>query len=164
MFIQIRKATIDEAQSLTKIAFESKKTWNYPMEYMEIWKDELTINDEYIEKNFVFAAERRKQLLGFISIVLIKEDSKFGKVLVKKGYWLDHLFVLPKFQNRRIGMKLMKQAFLFCEENWIDELSIFVDPYAVGFYEKMGAEFVQKTPSSIEGREIPIYKFSFNPK
>ena len=60
--ITIREAIIGEARLLTKIAFAAKRTWDYPEEYMIIWKDELTITDDYIDENIVFVAERRKQV------------------------------------------------------------------------------------------------------
>jgi hypothetical protein len=44
----------------------------------------------------------------------------------------------------------------------MDELKIFVDPHATGFYEKMGAKFNENSPSSIEGREVPVYFFIIN--
>jgi maltose O-acetyltransferase len=55
----------------------------------------------------------------------------------------------------------MKHALNYCEENWIDELRIFVDPNADVFYEKMGATFIENSPSSIEGRDISVYGFKF---
>ena len=157
--ITIREAKTEEANTLTKIAFSAKRTWNYPEEYMAIWKDELTITDDYIDRNTVYVAERRNKIVGFYSIVLLKKDATFGEVLVKQGYWLDHLFIDPNYQYKGIGKKLINAIFNFCKENWIDELSIFVDPNSSEFYEKMGAKFVKNSPSSIKGREIPIYRF-----
>ena len=43
-----------------------------------------------------------------------------------------------------------------------NELNIFVDPNAEGFYVKMGAKFVRTSKSSIPDRTIPIYCFKFN--
>ena len=158
----IRIALPGEAGVLTEIAFTAKRTWNYPESYFEIWKDELTINKDYIHKNIVFVAETDYQVVGFYSIVVIQNNFMAGNVLVKKGFWLEHLFVKPSFQKKGIGRMLMEHALNYCEENWIDELRIFVDPNAVGFYEKMGAKFIENSPSSIEGREIPVYFFIIN--
>jgi len=158
----IRIALPGEAGVLTEIAFTAKRTWNYPESYFEIWKDELTINKDYIHKNIVFVAEADYQVVGFYSIVVIQNNFMAGNVLVKKGFWLEHLFVKPSFQKKGIGRMLMEHALNYCEENWIDELRIFVDPNAVGFYEKMGAKFIENSPSSIEGREIPVYFFIIN--
>lgn len=157
----IRFALPDETEILTEIAFAAKRTWSYPEEYYEIWKDELSITKDYINNNIVFVAEKGKQVVGFYSIVVIQNDFIAGNVLVKKGFWMEHLFVKPSFQKKGIGRKLMKHALDYCEENWMDELKIFVDPHATGFYEKMGATFIENSPSSIEGRKVPVYGFKF---
>lgn len=158
----IRIALPGEAKILTEIALASKHTWKYPESYFEIWKDELTITKEYINNNIVFVVESDNQLVGFYSIVVVPNNFMSGNVLVKKGFWLEHLFIEPSFQRKGIGRLLMEHALNYCEENWIDELKIFVDPHAVGFYEKMGATFIENSPSSIEGREIPVYFFIIN--
>jgi len=159
---KIRIALPGEAGVLTEIAFAAKHTWNYPESYFEIWKDELTITKEYINNNIVFVAESDNQVVGFYSIVVIQNDFIAGNVLVKRGFWMEHLFVKPSFQNKGIGRTLMVHALSYCEENWIDEIKIFVDPNAIGFYEKMGAKFLENSLSSIEGREIPVYFFIIN--
>jgi maltose O-acetyltransferase len=157
---EIRMAYPNEGITLTEIAFAAKRTWNYPESYFDIWKDELTITKEYIEKNIVFVYEKREHVVGFYSIVSVIDDFMAGNVPVKKGFWLEHLFIKPSFQHKGIGRKLMEHVITYCEENWIDELKIFVDPNAIGFYEIMGATFIENSPSSIEGREIPVYGFT----
>jgi GNAT superfamily N-acetyltransferase len=159
---KIRIALPGEADILTEIAFTAKRTWKYPESYFEIWKDELTITKEYVSNNIVFVGESDNQVVGFYSIVVVPNDFMAGNVLVKKGFWLEHLFVKPSFQNKGIGRMFMEHALSYCEENWIDGLKIFVDPNATGFYEKMGATFIENTSSSIEGREIPVYFFIIN--
>jgi len=161
MELKIRIALPTEANILTKIAFAAKHCWYYPESYFEIWKNELTITPEYILENIVVVAQSGHQIVGFYSIVSVKDDFMAGNILVKKGFWLDHLFIKPEFQRIGIGKKLTEHALNYCAENWIDELLIFVDPNAALFYEKLGASFVKNTPSSIEGREIPAYRFTF---
>jgi hypothetical protein len=39
----IRQASQADCEILTEISVSSKNYWNYPKEYFEIWKDELTI-------------------------------------------------------------------------------------------------------------------------
>ncbi len=42
------KLRAEEAEILTEISFQSKGYWDYPPEYFDIWKDELTITGDYI--------------------------------------------------------------------------------------------------------------------
>lgn len=53
----MRSARKCDADSLTRVSFASKGHWPYPRTYFEIWKDELTIAPDYIEKNVVFVYE-----------------------------------------------------------------------------------------------------------
>ena len=159
MYEEIRKATCGDANILTSIAFAAKRTWNYPEQYFEIWEKELTITDSYIENNIVFVFEK-VVIQGFYSIVYLQEDLYLNNILVNKGYWMDHLFVLPDSQNKGIGRSLFSHAITYCAKKKVDSLRIFVDPNAVTFYEKMGAQYCKDSPSSIPGRVVPIYCFS----
>ena len=160
MIEKIRIASPSEDELLTEIAFSAKRTWNYPEEYYKIWEKELTITKDYIDKNIVFLAERGKQVVGFYSIVLFNGDHIVDNISIESGYWMDHIFVKPNYQKKGIGRRLMQHALNYCKENWIDELRVFVDPHVIDFYEKSGARFIRNSPSSIEGREIPVYGFN----
>jgi hypothetical protein len=41
-----------------------------------------------------------------------------------------------------------------CSRTSIDRLHIFSDPSAKGFYDKIGARYIDESPSSIEGRKV----------
>lgn len=157
MNLSFRNALTNDAERLTEIAFAAKRIWNYPDEYFTIWKDELTITEKYIDENVVFVAKEIELIVGFVSMVFLPQEKQFGNVKVAAGYWMDHLFVDPNFQHRGIGFNLVEAIKLFCREHRIDSLKIFVDPNAKGFYELVGAKFVENSPSSIDGREIPVF-------
>jgi len=74
---------------LTEISFSAKRYWNYPEEYFEKWKDELTITENYTKYNIVFTACTNSRIAGFYSIVNNPHDQTFGKVFMKAGYWID---------------------------------------------------------------------------
>lgn len=153
-----RNALTNDAERLTEIAFAAKRTWNYPEEYFAIWRGELTISEMYINENVVLVAEEDELLVGFVTLVHVPEDVQFGNVKVEAAYWMDHLFVDPNFQHRGIGSNLVDVIKQFCRNQGIESLMIFVDPNAIGFYEKVGARFDKSSPSSIVGREIPVYR------
>lgn len=160
MDIKIRIALPEDSLILTEIAFSAKRTWDYPESYFEIWKDELTIKEEYIRNNIVLKAIVNEDIAGFISVVEVPEDFTSGKVFVGKGFWVEHIFIRPEYQQKGIGSKLLEKTCSLCIEKGIEILKIFVDPYAEGFYKKEGAEFIYESPSSIEGRNIPVYQIN----
>lgn len=159
--IEIRKAETTDSEVLTKISFLAKRYWNYPEDYYDKWKDELTITKAYIKYNIVFTALINNNIVGFYSIVNNPRDQSFGKVFMKAGYWMEHIFIRPDYINKGIGSKLIDHLKYFCKHNKIYNLKIFVDPNAKGFYEKVGATFKYISESNIENRLIPVFEFDF---
>ncbi len=155
--IQIEKAKQSDSSILTEIAFSAKKHWNYPDNYFEIWKDELTITEEYVNQNIVYQASSENLILGFYSIVENKSDFSAGGIFVQKGFWLEHIFIRPNFHEFGIGRQLIEHAKMISKDMKIDNLLVFVDPFAAGFYNKIGAKFLYDSKSSIPDRLIPVY-------
>lgn len=155
--IQISKVQNSDADVLTDISFAAKKHWNYPDSYYDLWRDELTITKEYILQNIVFKALYMDVVIGFYSITENKEDFYSGGTFVKKRFWLEHLFIKPEYHKLGIGVMLMNHAKQVLRDLGITDLLIFVDPYAKGFYDKVGARYLYDSKSSIPGRMIPVY-------
>ena len=72
---------------------------------------------------------------------------------------MEHLFVDPRCMKRRIGSELARRALDYAASENAGRILVFVDPFARGFYEKTGAEFVRMSSSSIPGREIPVFAY-----
>ena len=157
MEVIIRQAKPEEHETLTQISFAAKKYWNYPQEYFDVWKDELTISEDYVKDNSVFVAEADGEPTAYYSIVEVKQEFRAGKTKVEKGFWLEHMFVMPEYIGKGIGRAMYAHMKEHCRSKLIDKLRIFADPYAKGFYEKMGATYIKERPSSIEGRTVSLY-------
>lgn len=162
--INIVQAHCSDFETLTEIAFSAKRHWNYPDDYFDIWKDELTITREYIDKNIVYKALLFDTALGFYSIVENGNDFWTNGVFVKKGFWLEHIFIRPEFHEMGIGRLLMNHAEMVSKNKDISNLLIFVDPFAKGFYDKIGAEYLYESKSSIIERPIPVYNLNIKKK
>ncbi len=158
--IRIELAVPSDCIRLTAIAFAAKRHWNYPEEYFDIWRNELTITKDYIDKNLVFVAICDEEVIGFGAIVVVESAFLAGEVFVEEGYWLDHLFIDPCFLYQGIGTKLIDYATKFCSKKGVSKLLIFTDPHAVAFYEKSGAVFLYDSLTSIRERKIPVYCLS----
>lgn len=157
MSIAIRRAQESEHARLTQIAFAAKRHWQYPESWIDKWANELTISKDYIRYNQVFVAEMDSRIVGFYSIVFLQEEMMFGKIRMEQGYWLDHMFIMPEYHHEGIGGSMIQHIQ---KSGMYPHMHIFVDPHATGFYEKMGAKFVRSSPSSIEGRDIPVYSLN----
>jgi GNAT superfamily N-acetyltransferase len=153
----IRPGKKEEAQILTELSFESKGYWGYPKEYFEIWKPELTITPDYIEKNDVLVFESDGAIVGYYSIIELENDMVVSGTKIVKGHWLEHMFIAPKYIGRGIGTIMFDHLRKRCEIKGIRKLGILSDPNARGFYEKMGCDYQGEFPSTIAGRTTPLF-------
>ena len=151
----IRRAKIQEAEILTKISFSSKGYWNYPEEFYGIWSKELTISSDYIRKNDVFVFENESKIIGYYSIVDLKDDIEVSGIKISKGCWLEHMFIEPQRIGKGIGTKMFEHLLEWCTSQGFYKLGVLADPNSRGFYEKMGCEYKFEYPSTIKDRTTP---------
>lgn len=157
----ISNASKEVTDKLTQIAFEAKKYWNYPEEYFINWEKELTITKEYINSNIVRCIEYNNEIIGFYSMCFVENTMKIGNIDIEHGFWLDHMFIKPKYHKKGLGRKSFEDIRHLYNNKLIENtFRIFVDPNAIGFYEKMGAKFIRMSDSSIKDRRIPVYEYS----
>ena len=156
--MKLRKAHKNESQILTAISFSSKRFWNYPEEYFDIWKGELTITPEYIGNNKVFVVERDSSPVAYYSIIHLASDTKIADARLEKGFWLEHMFVLPEYIGKNIGTTMISHLISFCKKDKVREICVLADPHAKEFYIKMGFYFERDYPSTIYGRTTPMLR------
>ena len=156
----IRRAAKEEADMLTAISFRSKRYWNYPESYYEIWHDELTITAEYIDQHEVYVAELNEEVIGYYSIIHLDRDMEISGIPLARGYWLEHMFVLPAHMGCSIGTGMISHLFKICNLKNISRINVLADPNAREFYTKRGFTFVREYPSTIEGRTTPLLTLS----
>jgi GNAT superfamily N-acetyltransferase len=152
----IRPAKTEEAAVLTQLSLESKGYWRYPKKYFDTWVAELTINVAYIKKNDVYVCQNNGLIAGYYAIIQLDKDLIVSGIRIEKGYWLEHMFVAPRYIGSGIGTKMFDHLRTKCETKGINKLKIIADPNARGFYEKMGCHYLEEFPSTIAGRTTPF--------
>jgi GNAT superfamily N-acetyltransferase len=147
--MKIRKAQINDAKTLSQIAFAAKSFWNYPESWLNLWKDSLTITPEFIQSNEVYLIESDSEVLGFYALILDAEKAQ-----------LEHLWISPENIGGGIGKKLMNDAIEKAKSFGAAFIEIESDPNAEGFYQKQGAVKIGESKSEIEGKErtLPIMR------
>ena len=83
--MKIREALLSEANELSKLALQSKATWDYSEEFIIACKEDLTITEEYINNNFVYVLKTIIRRLDFSFYVMIKLSISCTFILVIKG-------------------------------------------------------------------------------
>jgi GNAT superfamily N-acetyltransferase len=143
----ILQATPDQAGILTSITIASKRDWNYPEKWIQIWLPLLTITPEYILANETWIAVKSEKSVANYSL---KQDGE--------SLWLDNLWVLPEFMGQGIGKGLFHHALERSRVLGATILKIEADPNAQNFYEKMGARKIGERHTEVDGhpRVLPV--------
>lgn len=157
-FRNIRPARPEDSVILTEVSLAAKKYWNYPDEYFASWLAELTITPTYINHADVFVLEEAHRIIGYYSLVLQNLAGTVGTAHPEAGYWLEHMFVMPRYIGHNAGSEMISHLKAHCRGKNIAVLQVLADPNAKGFYEKMGFEYRGEYSSSIPGRTTPLLR------
>ncbi|MDM5188118.1 GNAT family N-acetyltransferase [Bacillus sp. DX4.1] len=144
----VREALLNEANELSKIALESKATWDYSEEFILACKEDLTITEQYIENNYVYILEKEGVKIGFFSFERKEVDS------------LDFLYLYPVYKGKGYGKIIWECVVQQAIKIGITSFTIDSDPNAKGFYLKMGAKQIGETPSTVfKDRALPLLRY-----
>lgn len=143
--LNILPADPADAEKLTAIAFAAKRHWGYPEEWIQGWAVDLTYTPDFIASHIVMKAVIDDEIVGV----------GMWTELPAGNYELEGLWVLPDSIGQGIGRRLLSTLLADVTPDRYP-IKIVADPYAVGFYEKMGAVHVGEIPSTPEGRFLPV--------
>lgn len=145
----IRRATPEEASTLTTIALEAKRYWGYPEHWIKHWESDLTISADFIREHHVYVAEVEGEIRGFYALCVTGESAE-----------LEHLWVTPASIGTGIGKELFLDAMEKAAALAVRDVEISSDPNAAGFYKRMGATQIGEVESPIDGqaRKLPRLK------
>src|SRR5947209_10067159 len=141
----IRRALPAEARALTRIAHAAKRHWKYPGAWIRLWRDALSLTPQFVERHPVYCAVAGASVLGFYALSGVGGTRE-----------LEHFWVLPAHIGRGVGARLFEHAVATLRADGVRELRIASDPYAEGFYLRMGARRVGEWPSTPRGRTLPL--------
>jgi ribosomal protein S18 acetylase RimI-like enzyme len=143
----VTRATPNQAETLTQIAFAAKRHWGYPERWIQLWSPLLTIAPEFIDTHETYVAWMDEKPVGFCAISL--DDEKAS---------VEHLWVLPDCMGKGLGAELFRHMLSRCKELGVRVLEIESDPNAQGFYERMGAKKAGEVVGEVDGqpRILPL--------
>jgi tRNA (cmo5U34)-methyltransferase len=125
----------------------------------EVWNKELTITEDYLNNNIVKIIEFNNTIKGFYSFCYNSYDKYENKIFFEKGYWLDHMFLDEQYIGKGLGTIMFKDLIDEIKNRKETLFYIFVEPFAEGFYKKMGCIYLRESESTIANRNIPVYKY-----
>jgi GNAT superfamily N-acetyltransferase len=143
----IRPARLDEAGTLSALAFRSKAVWGYSDDFMAACRAELSVSPDEITARPTFVFERDGAPRGFYTL----------RELTPDRVDLDFLFVDPTCMHVGIGRRLVEHAKGEARRHGYRVIVVQSDPHAEPFYVACGGRRVGTEPSrSIPGRELPL--------
>lgn len=144
----IIRARPEMADVLSEIAWEAKQSWGYSEDWMEAWRDQLTLTPDVIRSEEAWFAEIRSRAAGFYVL----------RCLPNATGSLEHLWVRPDSMRMGVGSRLLEHAVDRGKAAAISSLSVVADPNAEAFYLKYGARRIGTETGSVCGhrRELPI--------
>ena len=141
MRIEIRRAHPEEADTLTEIAHAAKRHWNYPESWIQKWQADLTITRDFIASHEVFAATINREIVGCCALVVTGSLAE-----------IEHMWIRPEQMGSGVGRALFEHARARAVECGANVLELSADPYAEGFYARMGAKRIGEIPADMEGQ------------
>ena len=151
--IEVRPMTAADVRSVSELGIQSKASWGYSSEMMDVFSRELTLDERSLDELLdAQVACRSGQVLGYFTIRRHPDDVTE----------LEHLFVHPKHFRQGIGCQLLQIALTSAARTGAATLTVIADAHSVGFYERFGAIRAGEHRSSIPGRVIPVVEFSLD--
>ena len=147
--MNIRRASQDEAATLSQIALDAKRYWGYPEHWIKHWESDLTISADFIREHHVYVAQVEGEIRGFYALCVTGDSAE-----------LEHLWVTPASIGTGVGKELFLDAMEKAAALAVRDVEISSDPNAAGFYKRMGATQIGEVESPIDGqaRKLPRLK------
>ncbi|MTI45374.1 N-acetylglutamate synthase-like GNAT family acetyltransferase [Roseibium hamelinense] len=151
---RFRRATVLDLGSLTALCLLSKQSNGYDDAFMAQCLEELRVRPDWLEDEFWLAETQDGELVGCARLRF--EGSTQGEIAT--------CFVHPDHHGKSIGRRLMNRLLESANCSGLSSIVLDADPNAVPFYEKMGFQVIDETPSgSIPGRFLPLTELCMSP-
>lgn len=150
--IRLRDALPDELSGLGELCLRSKAHWGYDEAFLAACRAELTLHPDALQTTRVQVAERDAAVVGLAQVKVTGADADLLK-----------LFVEPALFGTGIGRRLFEWSAAKARELGAERMIIEADPWAVPFYQRMGAHHAGSVASqSIPGRMLPRMLMELN--
>lgn len=138
------RALPTDAHRLKAIAVAAKAHWGYSAEWMARWAALVQVTEEYLAQQAAYKALYDDTIIGWHAVILGQPTAL-----------LDHLWVEPAFMGKGVGRALFEHARQLAQQQGAVRLEIEAEPYALSFYQHMGAVVIGEIQSAM-GRKLPL--------
>ncbi len=151
MSVWVRLASEDDAPALSALALRAKSHWGYPPDWIDLWREELTITPAYLARHTTFVATEEDTPIGMC--VLERRDGECS---------VENVWIAPDRHGQGVGRALVMRALREAGHAGMTSVRVVSDPFAEGFYTRLGAERCGEVRAPMPGapdRTLPVLVF-----
>jgi GNAT superfamily N-acetyltransferase len=130
---------------LREIAIEAKAHWGYDRAQVEEWALAGDFEPESLRRRLLYVAEVDGRAVGWAALI---PGGEVG--------WLEDLWVEPAWIGRGLGRSLFERVAAEAKQRGARRLEWEAEPNALGFYERMGGEYVRDSEETEWGRVLQV--------
>ena len=145
---EIRAARPDDVPGLSDLAFRSKAHWGYDAQFMDACREELAVPLAALASDVIRLVEVDGEPAAFYHLCETGTPAELE---------VEALFVVPECIGTGLGQLLWDDLEIEAAKRSATRLVVQSDPYAEGFYLKMGMVRIgERASDSIPGRTLPL--------
>lgn len=151
----VRPAVPADATAASALARRAKASQGYPPEWIEQWRDDLTMSRQYLQDHASFVAVSGNEIVGVCVLEARGDDAS-----------LEQLWVAPEYQQGGIGRALVERALEAARRAGVRHVEVESDPFAEAFYVRLGARRIGERPAPMPTapeRSLPVLEFMLEP-
>lgn len=143
-------ATTDDVEELSAVAIRSKRHWGYSKEAMELWNQNLTITEDFVQTHTVIKATLEDEIVGFFALEEIKPTTRIAQ------YWID-----TPYMRKGYGSVMYDYLRNYLKSKNVEKVTLVMDPNGLAFFERKGAKILSKIEHKVKNKflyivEIPV--------
>jgi len=144
------KATAADCQDLSDVAIRSKRHWGYSKEAMELWNQNLTMTEEFLDSHTVIKATLEDDIVGFFALEEIQPTTRIAQ------YWID-----TPYMRKGYGSVMYDYLRNYLKDRNVEKITLVMDPNGLAFFERKGAKILNKIEHKVKNKflyivEIPV--------
>ncbi len=144
-------ATIDDVEELSAVAIRSKRHWGYSKEAMELWNQNLTITEDFIQTHTVIKATLEDEIVGFFALEEIKPTTRIAQ------YWID-----TPYMRKGYGSVMYDYLKNYLKSKNVEKVTLVMDPNGLAFFERKGAKILSKIEHKVKNKFLYIVEIPVN--
>ncbi|MGB6082764.1 GNAT family N-acetyltransferase [Moheibacter sp.] len=144
-------ATVEDAEDLSAVAVRSKRHWGYSKEAMELWNQNLTITEDFLNSHTVIKATLEDEIVGFFALEEIQPVTRIAQ------YWID-----TPYMRKGYGTVMYNYLRDYLKKRNVEKVTLVLDPNGMSFFERKGAKILERIEHKVKNKFLYIVEVPVN--